>query len=170
MSKFEFKDLSDSVRLLMVGEFSQDEVNNKVYVSRRLTEEGQGVFRKFLYEAMVSQNNEWLTMALKQEKFWRTHETRNHPSQGMVEAKIPSNAPEVLSDTEFNRYYMRAVCLKAIEAGVNVTVYRARETSRPRPEHEELVGKALIASECLKALREGSSELTAPNSGLSLTF
>lgn len=170
MSKFEFKDLSESIRVLMIGELLQDGHANKVYVSKRLTEEGQGMFRGLLYEALLGQTNEWLAMALKQEKFWKTHEFRHHQTQGIVEAKIPSNASEVLSDTEFNRYYMRAVCLRAIEAGVNVIVYRARETSRPRSGHQELIGKSFVASECLKALREGSSELMVPNSGLSLTM
>lgn len=170
MSSFVFKDLTDSVRLLMLGELEQDKATNKIYVSKRLTEEGQEVFRGLLYESLLSQNNEWLAVSMKQQKFWQTHETRLHQTQGMIETKVPSNAPDVLSDTEFNRYYMRAVCLKAIEAGCDVTVYRARETQRPRSEHQELIGKSLTAHECLKALREGASELTAPNSGLSLTF
>lgn len=173
MSEFVFRNLDDDVRLEMLQELNSDLQQNTVYVSKRLTKEGQKLFPKFLGEAALGHNPAWLALALKQEKFWNTHEQRVHQTEGTKLVKVPSNAHELLANNQFNRYYMRAICITALKRGINeVEVYRARETSRPRPEHDQLIGKKLSAIECLEQLRTGRSELGTVDSnyGLSLTF
>ena len=86
---------------------------------------------------------------------------------------MPSNASTLLSQSEFNRYYIRAICLKAITAGEEfVTIYRARESSWSRPESEARIGAKILAKELLEDLRNsiGIEPKLLPeiNSGLSV--
>lgn len=88
--------------------------------------------------------------------------------------KVPINAPQRLAEGEFNRFYIRGLCLRALDEGKStVVVYRARHSSSPRLESEELIGSAFDAKALLEDLRESPGVDTAlglppgPNSGLS---
>ena len=102
-------------------------------------------------------------------------ELRQTPSGATTTAKLPSYAPRVLAEGDFNRYYMRGVCARAMAEGRGmVEVYRARLSTEPRPESRELEGQRLNAAALLDELRtkyaEASQEPTLgkPNSGLSI--
>lgn len=87
--------------------------------------------------------------------------------------KNPSNASTLLSQNEFNRFYIRAICLEAIEKNdEKVEIYRARESSWSRSESEALIGRIVDANELLADLREniGKTPKLLPvfNSGLSV--
>jgi hypothetical protein len=80
----------------------------------------------------------------------------------------------VLAQGEFNRYYIRGVCRRALEAGIlDVEVYRARLVAAPRPDSEALIGRRLDAEQLIADLRTHMGVDTAlglgrPNSGLSV--
>ena len=83
-------------------------------------------------------------------------------------------AADTLAEGEFNRFYLRALCRRAVEDGVpNLTVYRAKAVRVPRAESQALVGKAIGAQALLQDLRAHPGTDTAlglppgPNSGLS---
>ena len=88
-------------------------------------------------------------------------------------AAVPSDAHTTLAEGEFNRFYLRAICLKALEIGAEIEVYRAKSVRNPRPESEAMIGKRLDPNELLQDLRENIGVDTAlglpqgPNSGLS---
>jgi hypothetical protein len=89
--------------------------------------------------------------------------------------RVPHTAADTLAEGEFNRYYVRGVCRRALEEGWrDVVVYRAKQPQRPRPQSEALLGLRLNARELLQELRErkdDSSHLVippGPNSGLSV--
>ena len=89
--------------------------------------------------------------------------------------KVPSNAAKLISQSEFNRFYIRAVCLEAIEKDIKeIEVYRARPSSSSRPESEAMIGKKLSPKELLDDLRDsiGKEPKILPhiNSGLSVKF
>ena len=82
----------------------------------------------------------------------------------------------MLAEGEFNRFYIRGLCLRAIELGIGeVAVYRAKYVESPRPESDYLIGQRLPAASLLEDLRIHSGEEEpylkvpgGPNSGLSV--
>jgi hypothetical protein len=86
-----------------------------------------------------------------------------------------SNAHEMLGEGEFNRFYIRGLCLRAIEDGIpDVEVYRAKPVDSPRPESQALIGQRIKAEALLQDLRARTNVEPAlgcppgPNSGLSV--
>jgi len=88
---------------------------------------------------------------------------------------MPKNANATLCDGEFNRFYIRAACQKAISQEQKyITVYRARSSSNPRPESLRLENQQFEALPLLTDLQENLGVNTAlglppePNSGMSV--
>jgi hypothetical protein len=88
---------------------------------------------------------------------------------------VPANAAEMIADEAFNRYYIRAICRRALAMGLDeVVVYRAKPVSSPRTRSEELLETAVSAADLLEDLRQHSGEKTelgipgGPNSGISV--
>jgi hypothetical protein len=81
-----------------------------------------------------------------------------------------------LAESEFNRYYIRALARRAIEDGIQeLVVYRAKPVQNPRPESEARVETAIPPQDLLDDLRAhlGDERPTlgvpsGPNSGLSV--
>ena len=100
---------------------------------------------------------------------------RNNPRGGTTQVRMPKNAPEMLAEGEFNRLYARGVCRRAIAQGIEeVTIYRAKDVSNPRPESEMKIGTRVNAKLLLEDLRTHQGVDPAlglpggPNSGLSV--
>ena len=99
---------------------------------------------------------------------------RRRTKSGIITAKVPKDANKTLAEGEFNRYYIRGVCKKAISEGLEIEVYRAKQVEKPRPESQALIGKTLDPKTLLDDLRERIGVDTAlgvpagPNSGLSV--
>jgi hypothetical protein len=86
-----------------------------------------------------------------------------------------SNAHEMLAEGEFNRFYIRALCLRAIEDGIpDVVVYRAKPVENPRSESQQKIDEHVSPEALLRDLRIHPGVDTAlglppgPNSGLSV--
>ncbi len=80
-----------------------------------------------------------------------------------------------MAEGEFNRFYARGLCRRAIAEGIEaLVVYRAKEVVNPRAESVALIGKSLPAKQLLEDLRAHIGTDTAlglppgPNSGLSV--
>jgi hypothetical protein len=90
--------------------------------------------------------------------------------------ELHENAAEVLSESEFNRYYIRALARRAIEDGIaELVVYRAKQVNSPRPESEALVETTISPEDLLEDLRSHPGDEppslgvpSGPNSGLSV--
>ncbi|MCG8431014.1 MAG: hypothetical protein MJA29_07565, partial [Candidatus Omnitrophica bacterium] len=107
--------------------------------------------------------------------YMKDYEQRKKRGGGFTTAKVPITAPDTLSEGEFNRYYVRGLCVRVIEEGVNqVEVYRGIPVNQPRSESEALLGKRLSAEALLADLRESVGVEPAlglppgPNSGLTI--
>lgn len=88
---------------------------------------------------------------------------------------VPVNASQTLAEGEFNRFYARGLCLRAVNEGHSqVRVYRAKDVASPRPASEAMIGMLLDAQALLEDLRQSSGVEPAlglppgPNSGLSV--
>jgi hypothetical protein len=83
----------------------------------------------------------------------------------------------MLAEGEFNRFYIRALCRRAIANGIpRLVVFRAKTVSNPRPESQEKIWLQIDPIVTLTDLRASPGVETAlgipggPNSGLSVKF
>ena len=88
---------------------------------------------------------------------------------------MPETTHITLSEGEFNRFYIRAICRYVIDNGGEfVKIYRAKEVANPRSSSEEKIDMLVEASKVLSDLRNNSGVDLAlgippgPNSGLSV--
>ena len=74
--------------------------------------------------------------------------------KGRPPAVVPPEAADALAEGEFNRFYMRGVCARAIAAAAqSVQVYQAQTTKSPLPESAAMIGLRLDAQGLLDDLR-----------------
>lgn len=170
----EYRHLDETTRQLMLNEIADDLRANRIYLSSRLSHLGHGGWADLLAEAARGHDDEWLALEIQRRRFLNAMEQRRQANGNVTTAKIPSNAHETLAEGEFNRFYMRAICLRAISANTEPVVFRARLSRTPRPESERLIGQRFESNALLAQLRilpSGDQALgmpPGPNSGLSL--
>lgn len=167
-------DLDDRTRKLMLDEMNADVSAGRLFVSGRLNTAGQTNWAALLKQAVQVADDAWLANSLRNGQM-ASHESRRTPSGGMTTAKVPVTAPEMLAEGEFNRFYIRALCLRAVADGItSLVVYRARASANPRPESEMRIGQRVDPQALLADLRAHPGVDTAlglppgPNSGLSV--
>ena len=84
--------------------------------------------------------------------------------------------PSSSAEGEFNRYYLRGLCLRAVNEGVPfLVVYRGKDVDQPRPESQAKVGARVPVDALLETLRRNDFVTVedavggvpgGPNSGL----
>ncbi|MCI0394561.1 MAG: hypothetical protein L0332_18290 [Chloroflexi bacterium] len=168
-------DLDERTRQLMVEELEYDSARNQLHISPVLSGQGVRDYPNLLREAMETGDVEWLAEQLNsQRRIGRTMDRRN-PKGGYTVVTVPVTAGQTLAESEFNRYYIRALCRRAIEEGVEeLVVYRAKPVDTPRPESEALIETTIDPVELLEDLRSHPGEVpelgipAGPNSGISV--
>jgi len=164
---FNFRDLTPGTREYMLREIDDDIADGVLVLSTRFTDTGNIGYPPLLRSAASDYNEAWLGGRLIGS--FNAMEL----SAGKTK-KVPSNAHTLFAQCEFNRFYCRGVCSYALGNPNNgIRIYRARQSSRPRPESEAKVGRILDAAVVLKDLRNHLAtdvEFGLPeiNSGLSL--
>ncbi len=171
------ENLDERTRQLMVDEVEYDISHNQLHISPFLSGQGQRDYVNLLREAIQNGSDGTLAQHLREHRrILRTLPRRNPKSGGYSISATPENAAQVLAESEFNRYYIRALARRAIEDGIQeLVIYRAKPVSNPRPESEARVETSLSPDELLKDLRAhpGDEPPTlgvpaGPNSGLSV--
>lgn len=171
--KFNFENLDNETRELMISEIKSDISTGQLYFSKRFNETGHKLYPQLLLEAVESGNEENLAITLKENNCFAATEARNGKN-GVTYAKIPETANQTLAESEFNRFYIRGLALRATGSGQALTIYRARHSDKPRTESEIIIGKQVSAEKLLSDLRTNIGVDTAlglppgPNSGLSV--
>ena len=168
MNKFIFLNLTEDVRQFMLNEMNSDIQSDKLYKSTRLNSAGLNSYPNFLRRAILNGDAESFQSDLENGIFFNPTYLRMGK-----DIKMPSNAAQLLSQNEFNRYYIRGVCLKAIDNHINqVEIYRGRQSSQSRPESDKKIGTKLDAALLLDDLRNtiGAEPTILPeiNSGLTV--
>jgi hypothetical protein len=168
----QLENLDERTRKLMLGELQNDIAQNKLYISDRLSENGKKDYTNLLKEAVEKHDEQWLAESLRSEG--RLNEVVPSRSAKSGFSKMPVNAPDMLAEGEFNRFYIRGVCCRAIEDSIpKVEVYRAKAVSNPRPESVAKIGQLIDAKELLEDIQahpgvEPKLGIPSPNSGLSV--
>lgn len=155
-----FIELDAVTRNFMLDELELDiESRGHPYLGQVLTASGLDDYVDLLRGALAEGTEVELGAALA------TH--------GRVE-DVPVNAASRLACTEFNRYYIRGICMRASFHGVaSVVGYRAHGSAVQRPRSVTLDGAVLPATRILANLRDRQgldteSGLGRVNSGLSV--
>lgn len=166
--------LDASTRKYMLDEIETDERAGRLYISSRLSNTGASDYPALLKVAATAADDNFLANELRAPGRLNPTEPRN-TKNGVTWAKVPVTAPETMAEGEFNRFYARGLCRRAIDEGIpQVRVYRAKAVMNPRTESEALLGKMLGAQALLEDLRANVGTDTAfglppgPNSGLSI--
>lgn len=168
-----YENLDPTTRRLAIAELDSDVANGTFHVSDRVRPTAGEEYRRLLREAIRYYDDLWLEE--RASDLLVDFEPRRTTSGAQTTAKVPEMASRMLAEGDFNRYYMRGVCLRAIEEQRQVVeVYRARLSLEPRRESSELEGHRLDAKEVLDYLRgvtgneSPAARLGRPNSGLSV--
>lgn len=153
--------LDERTRTLMLEEVEYDLGRHQLYISPYLSGQGIHDYLMLLREALQHGDESTLAENLAQyRRIARTYH-RRQPEGGYNIVTIPHNAPETVADSEFNRYYIRALCRRAIQDGIEeLIVYRARPVHSPRPASEELVETIVAPAALLEDLRQHTGEET----------
>jgi hypothetical protein len=167
-----FHDLNEATRQHMLEEIREDIDNGNLYISSRLSGVGQQDYPNLLQRAAEQFDDEWLASEIAQNQ--RLNVTlQRHTKRGITQARMPSNAHETLAMGEFNSFYIRAICLRAINEGRTIEVYRARPSQFARPESEAAIRTRPNPVDLLAALRvpvekRAAPVIPEPNSGISV--
>ena len=173
---FVFRDLDDATREQMLAEFREDVAREGIYLSARLSPAGRAAYPGLLESALTDGDAESFAGALGMPGVLNTYETARNPRGGPdITKRVASNAASTLAQGEFNRYFVRGLCRRVVEAVPDgtVRVYRARVSARPRAESDAKVDTELPARQLLEDLRSHMGVDTAlglpeVNSGLSV--
>lgn len=164
-----YKNLDDITRSYMLKEF---EIGG-YYESPRLRDGNFIDWKNILQEAAKSFNDIWLEDQINAKTLLKSHETR-HTTKGITTAKVPVNAAQSLAEGEFNRFYLRGLCSRAISEGYEyLRIYRAKAVDSPRSDSIKKIGTLVKADILLNALRKSDfidnvlGLPAGPNSGLS---
>lgn len=168
-----YKNLDKRTRKFMLKKLEMDIVKGTLYISSRLNSKGQSIWAELLKEAIVDHNDDWLVTQLR--GCIKSHEERRSRSGKITVAKVPVTAPKTLAEGEFNRFYARGLCERAIAKGISeVIVYRGKQVQQPRPESQAMIGKRIDPTALLEDLRKSQGVEPAlgippgPNSGLTV--
>ncbi len=165
---YNFQNLDDLTRTLMIAEIESDIEKGGLYTSRYLTETGAKQWGQLLISAVGDGGPKWLIRELSRGRMKRS---ATYERQGRTITKtIVLWDAENLACSEFNRFYMRALCKRAILEGTQLTVYRAKSVSTPRADSYSLIGTIVEPFSMYEGLLnfENAQRPFAPGSGLSL--
>lgn len=168
--------LDERTRTLMLNEVDYDAARQELHINPYLSGQGQRDYEQLLREAIATGDEETLAARLAEHRRIARTAHRRKPDGGYSIVTVPNNAAEMIAESEFNRYYIRALCRRALEDGVEeLIVYRAKAVSEPRPASEELVETTVDAAALLQDLRQNVGDAIpemgipgGPNSGISV--
>ena len=170
----QYENLDPATRRSALDELDNDIASGAFHVSERLRPTAIADYQRILRDAVRYYDDLWLEDRV--DDLLVDFEPRRTRSGGTTTARVPQMAGRLLAEHDFNTYYMRGVCRRAIEEGRQVVeVYRARLSQTPRAQSAELEGQRLSAADVLEQLRSQPGEettLSTPlgwyNSGLSV--
>lgn len=133
-----FESLTPEVRTHMLNEIDADSTADTLYRSKRLLDSAWPAYKTALTEAAKTGTEVTLAAAIANGMLV-SQETSTRNGKPYLKA-VPSNAAQTLAEGEFNRFYIRGVCLEAIATNRKIEVYRGKAVSSARSESELKLG------------------------------
>jgi hypothetical protein len=171
---FTLHDLDERTRELMGTEVDRDVTSNAIYRSERLTADGNAEWENLLRAAIAEGDVDSFASGLGNPGGKHLNAREPKPNAPGDSKAVPHNAGQTMAEGEYNRVYIRALCVRATKEGRTLVVYRARPSQNPDPESEAKIGTTVDPQQLLDDLRSSQGVATAlglpphPNSGLSV--
>ena len=168
---YHFPSLDTKTRSIMISELDRDIKNGLFYEPSSMKYEYLSSYKLLLRKHFEVGHVEGLEKALTP-SFFKAKDKSGR--------KIPLNIAQVVAFSDINRYYVRAILVRAIEENKSVCIYRAKQAINERAESKALINKCYHEKETLeqmlriirdyRILFSSQSKITflQPNSGLSL--
>ena len=166
-----FPNLDDKTRKLMRNELDIDVANDLFFYPKSLPQYRHDDYVRLMIDTMECGTAETLQFGLQSLL----------DMQSVVNGrKTPRNAPEMVAFSEWNRYYARALFVRAIEENKGLAVFRAKQVMHERNDSKYLLQHVYAGEELLKRMlfvlrdyRKVFAEsnpipFMRPNSGLSV--
>jgi len=115
--KFDYSKLDARTRAIMKEEINRAQQSGNLYYSTRFNDIGTGGWPEWLTLAAQEHDEHWLAYQLEAAGAMKHLEKRAKPKGGYTVAHVPENAAETIAEGQFNRFYMAAICRRAIEDG-----------------------------------------------------
>src|SRR5215210_166598 len=129
----QYENLDPTTRRYAITELDADLTTGAFHASERLRPTAITEYQRYLHEAIRYYDDRWLEEHASD--LLVDFEHRRTRSGGQTTARIPDMAARMLTEGDFNRYYMRGVAMRAIAENRDVVeVYRARLSMEPRSE------------------------------------
>ncbi len=171
----DFQNLDGETRAYMLEEIDMDLAAGNIYISNYLNDHGAVVWVDLLRFAVQDGTDDSLAAEIRNQNCLKFQVERRKPGGGYTMAKVPITAPSTMAEGEFNRFYVRGLCRRAIANGIpQLEVYRAKPVDVPRPESQAKLGMMVDPQVILNDLRATTGVEPAlglppgPNSGLTL--
>lgn len=149
-----YEDLDAETRAFMVEEIDMDAASDKIVRSVWLSQRAQGNWPDMMRAAAGNGSDDTLANELRKAGVLNPYIVRKTPSGGTTNARLPYNAHTILAESEFNRYFVRGLCCRALKDGIaRLQVYRAKAVANPRPESEARIGHLIDPEVILLDLR-----------------
>lgn len=168
--EYNFLDLNKEIRNLMKEEVLFDLNEGILSKSTRFNDEGGSRYSDILFKNIENGDEETLSKELA--GLFKTKEISHDKKGNIIEKDVPVDASKNFANTEFNRFYMRGLCVFALKNNKDLEIYRAKESQNHRAESDNLLGSKIDnIQESLTILRDNKNYynfIAKPNSGLSL--
>ena len=166
-----FPNLDDKTRKLMRNEISIDIANGLFFYPKSLSQYRHEEYVQLMIDTIERGTVENLQFGVKPLLVM----------QNIVNGrKTPQNAAEMIGFSEWNRYYARAMVIRAIEENKRLAVYRAKQVMHERDDSKYLLQHVYAGEEVLKRMlyilrdyrkvfdESNPIPFLRPNSGLSV--
>lgn len=129
----DYEELDGPTRECMLKEF-KGELGASLYRPRTLSDEGWREFPRIMEQAIRSGDDVTLALALNRPGLFKDTQRRTKSGATRVRTN-PEKASKTLALTEFNTWYVRGLCRRLMDEGVeSCEVYRADPAANPRCE------------------------------------
>lgn len=168
-----FLDLDEQTRLIMICELEHDIQTGMFYNPVSMTDYGLMNYKRVIRICFEKGNVQTLVNSLTSDHF------RQYDKNGR---KIPSNIREMIAFNDFNRYYIRAMLLRAISEKKILHVCRAKQVKNERKQSEIVINNVYFDERQMRNMlslfrdyrklfnMKPQPVLLKPNSGLSLRY
>lgn len=157
-----YKDICPEVRALMIDEINLD--GDGLYRSAYFTPAGVAAWKNMLVESCRSGSDVSLAAAIKSGPYLLSRHPRR-TKNGISFASVPFDAHETIAESNFSRFYLRALCRFALSKGMESLIgYRAMAVATPRAGSQQKIGAHFDAAVTLADLRATMS--SAPLGGM----
>jgi hypothetical protein len=165
-------DLSSTIRESMVKEITSAQASGNFFFSKKFNSEGDTQAPEILLDAATAYDEHWMAYEIENRNLMKTFDKREGSLGEYATTMIPDAASAAYAESQFNRFYMIAVCNAASSQGKTVTIFKAQSSAPVKSETTKLIGKVLDPEVLKTQLRSVKSsfthELLAPHSGLSI--